>query len=91
MVIKKVENKYKISQEQSEEVWANIEMDELRRTECLCFNCERTIEGGPASPCKAAKEFYELCKKYNSAMAMTRCGVTDPLTKNLYYIPRQKN
>ena len=48
-------------------VWSNTEMDELRKTECLCLNC------GPLKNCSTAKKLYEICKEENMAMMITRC------------------
>jgi hypothetical protein len=48
-------------------VWSNIEMDELRKTECLCLNCAKM------SSCTAAKLLYDTCKGYDLAMMITRC------------------
>ncbi|VVB82982.1 Uncharacterised protein [uncultured archaeon] len=89
MSIEKVVNPHKTTDKQSDEVWANIEMDELRRKECLCFNCEGTLENSPANECPVAKKLYELSVKYDMAMAITRCGATDE-RGNLLYIPRKK-
>ena len=48
-------------------VWVNTTMDYLRKTECLCLNCEAM------SGCETAKRLYEICKSTNVAMAITRC------------------
>ena len=48
-------------------VWSNAEMDELRKTECLCLNCSKM------STCQIAKHLYNACKDYNLAMMITRC------------------
>ena len=48
-------------------VWSNVDMDELRRTECLCLNCSKM------SSCQTAKHLYNACKDFNIAMAITRC------------------
>ena len=58
--IKKVE-KYDV------EVWSNVKMDELRRDECLCFNC------GGIKECSTAKTLLDICKKEKMAMMITRC------------------
>jgi hypothetical protein len=47
-------------------VWTNKEMDELRKTECLCFNCD-------VGYCKIANGFYNDCKFNNTAIMITRC------------------
>lgn len=43
-------------------------MDALRKTECLCLNCSH-MEGG----CQTAQDLYEICKRGNMALAVTRC------------------
>lgn len=49
------------------EVWTNEETDELRKTECLCLNCEKLVT------CKMAKKLYEICVNDDMAMMITRC------------------
>ena len=48
-------------------VWANQEMDEARRKECLCFNCKRQND------CAIAKEGLKLCQLTDIAFMVTRC------------------
>ena len=55
------------------DVWAHTEMDTLRRTKCLCLNCTRMGCG-----CGYSEIQYELSKKYNTAMAVTRCPEFSP-------------
>lgn len=43
------------------------EMDELRRTQCLCLNCLDIQD------CPVAEKLYGLCKEHNIALAVTRC------------------
>jgi len=50
-----------------EDVWQHPDMDKLRRTECLCMNCEHLGD------CDMADEMYHFCKKNNIALAVTRC------------------
>ncbi|MDD5012290.1 MAG: hypothetical protein PHQ66_01430 [Candidatus Nanoarchaeia archaeon] len=85
MTIEKIANKYK-KRFHPDEVWANIEMDELRRKECLCINCERKNDKPPYSSCPIAKKLYGICKEYDMAIAVTRCGATDTEI-NLLYLP----
>ena len=47
----------------------NVAMDTLRKTECLCLNCEKLVTG----ECETAKKLYDICKDHNVAMAITRC------------------
>jgi hypothetical protein len=50
-----------------QEVFQHTEMDELRKTQCLCLNCIGM------EFCETAHGGYDLCKKYNIAFAVTRC------------------
>lgn len=50
-----------------EMVWTNKEMDELRKTECLCLHC------GNIDNCYQAKKMYWFCKTFDLAMCITRC------------------
>lgn len=49
------------------DVWSNHEMDVLRKTECLCLNCNDMLN------CPTAKKLYEICRQDNMAMMITRC------------------
>jgi hypothetical protein len=53
------------------EAWANVELDTLRKNECLCLNCDNM------TLCDVAKKFYEICKINNMAVAITRCGARE--------------
>ncbi|MBI2047525.1 MAG: hypothetical protein HYT27_00130 [Parcubacteria group bacterium] len=53
-------------------LWENTFMDTLRRKHCLCLNCAKLKPGQPDN-CPIAQAGFELCKKYNTAYAMTRC------------------
>jgi hypothetical protein len=48
-------------------VWSNTMMDELRKDECLCLNCDRMEE------CPIAKSLYTDCREWDLALAVTRC------------------
>lgn len=48
-------------------VWQNKEMDELRKDECLCLNCDHIKE------CDTATAGYKLCVSDNIAFMVTRC------------------
>ena len=52
-------------------VFQHPQMDELRRSQCLCLNCSKMKK------CEIASAGYELCKKHNIAYAVTRCPVFD--------------
>lgn len=45
----------------------HTEMDNLRKTQCLCLNC------GDIKSCSAAAMGLALCKTYGIAFAVTRC------------------
>jgi hypothetical protein len=49
------------------EVWQHPEMDELRRKQCLCLNCQ-DMQG-----CPTAATLFELCNRRDVALAVTRC------------------
>ncbi len=48
-------------------VWTNPIMDTLRKVHCLCLNCENM------KTCPTAHELYEISKREDMAMAITRC------------------
>ena len=62
-------------------VWANYDTEKLRKSECLCLNCDSLLE------CPTAKALLEICKSNDMAMCITRCknwkymGVTDRNSK----------
>lgn len=86
MTIEKVVNKYKKLDSQPDKVWSNTKLDELRRKECLCLNCDRKNEDVPYSSCHVAAKLYELCLTYDMTLAITRCGASDD-SGNLMYKP----
>ena len=51
------------------EVYADLEMDNLRRERCLCLNCSEI------SNCSTAKELLDYATKKNIAFMVTRCPV----------------
>lgn len=59
------------------EVWVNPTTESLRRTECLCLNCENLKPGQPDN-CHIAQAFYQICVRENVALAVTRCPVWKP-------------
>jgi len=63
--------KSRVSQQNhhNEIVWTNELMDELRRSECLCLNCQFM----PIQNCIFSKKLFNLCKDFNLALAVTRC------------------
>jgi hypothetical protein len=48
------------------EVWADIEMDKIRKERCLCFNCG-------IKECSTARTLYQICCDKKMAMMITRC------------------
>lgn len=48
-------------------VYSNIEMDDIRKEECLCLNCSKM------GACATAKALYKICCDDNVAMLITRC------------------
>lgn len=55
-------------------VWVNPTTESLRRTECLCFNCDKS-KPGQSDHCQIASSLYQICVKENVAFALTRCPV----------------
>jgi len=51
----------------SQMVWVNPTIEDLRRKECLCLNCERF------GKCEYSEELYEICLEADIALAVTRC------------------
>ncbi len=74
MPIEKIINKYKKDDNDPEQIWANTTLDELRRKECLCFNCDKKNDAPPYSSCPVAKKIYDICVGHNMSMAITKCG-----------------
>lgn len=50
--------------------WTHKEMDELRKTECLCRLCALRHTGF----CPAANKLFEVYKEDGIALAVTRCA-----------------
>jgi len=67
MAIEEIVNPYR-EENGVEKVWANVGMDEARRTECLCLTCDYMPN------CPVAAELYDVCKTYDMALMITRCG-----------------
>ena len=47
-------------------VTEHSKMDELRKTQCLCLNCDYM-------PCKDSQKLFKVCLAANIALAVTRC------------------
>lgn len=54
-------------------VYTHVEMDELRRSECLCRLCCRLVPGNDAGNCPTAQGLFNICKLDDVAMSVTRC------------------
>jgi hypothetical protein len=50
------------------EVFADLEMDNLRKERCLCLNCSKT-----ENSCNTSKILYYLSLQNHVAMMITRC------------------
>lgn len=55
-----------------EQVYTNLIMDELRKSNCLCLNCE-LMTGVRETNCDIANQLYKIAVENNMAMAITRC------------------
>ena len=60
-----------------EQVYANPIMDELRKNNCLCLNCE-LMTGVRETNCDIANQLYKIAVENNMAMAITRCKKYSP-------------
>jgi hypothetical protein len=60
-------------------VWVNPVTEDLRRRECLCYNCTKLVTesqqkaGDTGSGCPIAGQLYGVCKKEDVALVVTRC------------------
>ena len=54
------------------EVYADEEMDELRRKRCLCLKC-KFMRSHKELNCPIAQKLFEISVQYDNAMMMTRC------------------
>lgn len=52
------------------DVWTHVEMDEKRKTECLCRLCALRSQGY----CKDANELFKTCQSAGIALSVTRCA-----------------
>jgi len=48
------------------------EVEALRHSDSLCYNCARFKPGKP-DQCPAAEDFFKACKKWNLAVAVCMC------------------
>lgn len=59
------------------EVWVNPTTESLRRSECLCLNCDN-LKPGQSDNCHIAQSLYQICVTENIALAVTRCPLFKP-------------
>ena len=59
------------------QVWVNPTTELLRKSECLCLNCDNLKPSQPDN-CHIAQAFYEVCRRENVALAITRCPLWKP-------------
>src|SRR3989344_1288760 len=60
-----------------EKVWVNPTTEEIRREECLCWNCDNLKIGEPDN-CVKAEKLYQVCKSENLAVILTWCPIWKP-------------
>lgn len=56
------------------DVWTHREMDEKRKTECLCRLCSKKNDGY----CQDANDLFVVCQRANIALSVTRCASFTP-------------
>ena len=58
-------------------VWTHEVMDLLRKSDCLCLNCDNLAHEDPTIgtkfPCKIAGQLLIICQQQDTALAVTRC------------------
>lgn len=64
-----------------ETVSVNTLMDQLRKTQCLCLNCELMTESMETN-CQIAQSIYEMCVENYMSMAITKCKAYKPKKTN---------
>lgn len=55
-----------------QEVWVNPTTEGLRKSECLCLNCDN-LKLGWKNNCPIAQKLYKICVSEDVAMVITRC------------------
>lgn len=63
------------------DVWVNPTTEALRRSECLCLNCDNLKPGQPDN-CQIAQQLYQVCVSENVALTITRCPIWKPKEGN---------
>lgn len=56
-----------------QQVWQVDDMDELRKTNCMCLNCAN-FKPNEEDHCKIASDLFNIAKVHGNAFMMTRCG-----------------
>ncbi len=59
--------------------WTNPTTEAIRRDECLCWNCDNLKINEPDN-CTIAEALYQIVKRDNLALMITRCPKWKPLT-----------
>lgn len=90
--IERIVNPKKQTDADPAEVWANPEMDKLRRKECLCVNCGRKNDTPrPYASCPTAAALYTVCLEHHMAVAITRCGAVYAIEPSFGYNDKIRN
>ena len=58
-------------------VWVHPITEAMRRTECLCLNCDNLKPNQPDN-CAKAEALYQICKREDLALTITRCPDWEP-------------
>lgn len=58
-------------------VWVNPTTEAMRKTECLCWNCDNLKPDKPDS-CAIAEALFQIIKRENLALTITRCPDWEP-------------
>lgn len=67
-----------------EQIWADTELDQLRRKECLCYNCGHKDDQPKYSGCSVSQILYALAQNHDLAMMISMCGAKDDKRKLLH-------
>lgn len=63
-------------------VWVNPTTEAVRREECLCLNCDNLKRDEPDN-CAIAEALYQIVKRDNLALTITRCPEWKPKTEEV--------
>lgn len=56
----------------NKQVWVNPTTESIRRSECLCWNCDNLKPDRPGN-CPKASALFKVITKENLALIVTRC------------------